>query len=78
MSKLADVRYGPATKGKRSVDEQLQRGRVDLMFHDQTNAQVSLQFDQEHLAGEDSDQAGLPAGSGWFQKMQSGIRLSLF
>ena len=40
MSKLADVRYGPATKGKRSVHQHMQQGRIDLMFHDQKNAQV--------------------------------------
>lgn len=71
MSKLADVRYGPATKGKRSVHSHMQQGRIDLMFHDQANAQVSLQFDEKQLsAGEDRDLA-LSPDSGWFEKLQA-------
>ena len=53
----------------------MQLGRIDLMFHDQENAQVSLQFDNRQLKSEGMSggvgSTSSPESSVWFDNLQA-------
>ena len=61
LDKLISVRFGPSTKGKRSIDKVLARGRVDLVFND-TPTVVSLQFEGDWSSSGTNE---LPADTIW-------------